>query len=188
MCYTYYWRWITAPDHDRFACWSQDVKTLIDSLFLYPEFTNGSIKICGPDGADNPILTERWVAFNGDAETGQANDTFIVDLDNLKPLSVMLAGNSPNDEEILSIDNWCDTGGETYDLVVKVSLIRLVHYFPKEFRIKSNSGNYDEWVPSNLLCQKIFGVEDVYFAWSPLGECFVINDGLDESEAESYDF
>src|SRR4051812_1585992 len=126
MGYTHYWKWNTLPDAGRFAQWSEDVKTLIDSLFLYPELTGGTLKICGPDGVGSPIVTDSKVAFNGDDEADEAHESFIVDLHNPKPLVTLLGPTFPDD--ISLFDSFCKTAREPYDLVVTASLIRLAYH------------------------------------------------------------
>lgn len=160
MGYTHYWKWNTLPDAGRFAQWSEDVKTLIDSLFLYPEITGGVLNICGPDGTGNPELSDTRVAFNGDDSADEAHESFIIDLHNPKPLSTLLGAGFTDD--LALFDSFCKTGREPYDLVVTSALIRLGYHFP-DVEISSD-GWEEDWQEGSQLCQQIFGEGAIPFS------------------------
>lgn len=160
MGYTHYWKWNTLPDPGRFAQWSEDVKTLIDSLFLYPELTGGALNICGPDGTGSPVLTATKVAFNGDEAEDEAHESFIIDLHSPKPLSALLGATFPDDMALF--DSFCKTAREPYDLVVTAALIRLAHHFP-DVEISSD-GWLEDWQEGSQLCQQIFGSGAIPFS------------------------
>lgn len=158
MGYTHYWKWHTAPDAERFTQWSADVKTLLDSLFLYPEITEDSLVIRGPNGTGSPVLTSSLVAFNGDADTDENHESFYLDFDNPQPWLSLSAGRY--DFAQAPFDSFCKTARCPYDLIVTAALIRLAHYFPTEVKISSD-GEAEDWASGSLLCQKVFGAGDI---------------------------
>lgn len=172
MGYTHYWlNWdkVRVGADAEFALWSADVRTLIDSLFLYPEITEGSFNICGPDGTGQPIITDRLVALNGEAEEDEEYESFIIGLDNpVLSIAFLTEITTAQPDTTLTLDTqlpfsklFCKTACEPYDLVVTAALIRLAYYFP-QVEIASD-GDQEDWQPASTLCQKIFGEGDIPF-------------------------
>jgi hypothetical protein len=94
-----------------------------------------------------PTITDSLVAFNGDANAGEAYATFSVSKEEL------INGN-PNLEN--RGFGACKTQGKPYDLLVTAALVRLAYYFPT-MQISSDGGWPGMWEGS-ILCQEVFGV------------------------------
>ncbi len=178
MGYTHYWEWRKAPDATRFTQWSQDVKVIIDSLFLFPELTEGSLEICGADGTGQPVTADRLVAFNGNIEEDEAAEGFIIGMDNPQPFVGFRPSYLPVDN--IPVDGFCKTAREPYDLVVTAALIRLAEYFPKAVKIFSD-GDEEDWEDGSQLCIKIFGTGEI-----PLFEDDEDDDDEDDDDEDEY--
>src|SRR5579885_2545535 len=130
MGYTHYWQWKsslanTEADVQKFAQWSRDVKILLEHypdlqphwafLGTFPLPKTWNIIVRGPSGYGEPIFNDEVVAFNGDEETGNATEPFIIELSDLY---------QPN------FFSGCKTGHAPYDLLVIAALVRFAYYFP----------------------------------------------------------
>jgi hypothetical protein len=132
MGYTHSWGWADAlPNAEQFSLWSADVRRLLACYkenpppnpweeepwwHLAPHLMGKwDTTICGPYGFDEPIIRSDFVAFNGNRETENECEAFIVDARMLKHRHFF----------------WCKTWGNPYDLLVTASLVRLQHYYPQ---------------------------------------------------------
>lgn len=132
MGYTHTWGWEDAlPKAEQFSLWSADIRRLLacynenpppnpwqdEPWFkLRPDlFGKWDTTICGPHGFGEPIIREDFVAFNGNRETENHCESFIIDARSLK------RGRSFT----------CKTWGNPYDLLITAALVRFEHYFPQ---------------------------------------------------------
>lgn len=158
MSYVNYWRWKTPiADADTFAEWSGDIHYLLDELSIpereLPAYAYGPIPlkggytpvfyrthIRGPSGRGEAVITPTKVAFNGNANLGEACEPFIITLRDLKTANPFAS---------------CKTRAEPYDLLVICALVRLAHYFP-EVLIASDGGEQAIQMAVGI-CREVFG-------------------------------
>lgn len=152
MGYAHSWRWKSPLAHaeadaEKFAQWSRDVRLLaeyypdLQPQYAFPWARTHDISIRGPHGTGEPLFEKLLVAFNGDRETGNSTDSFVVALNNLYQ------------ENFFS---FCKTAYDPYDLLVTAALVRFAHYFP-EVAIWSD-GEEEGLDAGAKLCSKAFGV------------------------------
>jgi hypothetical protein len=156
MGYTHYWQWKsplakTETDGEKFAQWSRDVSTLLEHyptlqphwafLGRFPLPQTWDITIRGPLGEGEPIFTDEQVAFNGDEETGNAHEPFIIELSELSQGKFCAS---------------CKIGHCPYDLLVIAALVRFAHYFPTV--VLCSDGEQSGLDAGAKLCSKVFGV------------------------------
>ena len=111
----------------------------VSKAFPLPQTWN--ITIRGPHGEREPIFTDERVAFNGDEETGNACEPFIINLSELFQSHFFAC---------------CKTGHCAYDLLVIAALVRFAHYFPTV--VLWSDGEEAGLDAGAKLCCKAFGV------------------------------
>lgn len=102
-----------------------------------------SVILRGGNGEGEPEFNGELISFNGDAETGNDHETFY--------LGRIKEGKGPADE--LHFD-FTKTNRKPYDIMVQVSMLRLLHHFP-ESKISSD-GDSEEWENGFKLYEEIF--------------------------------
>jgi len=155
MGYTHYWYW-KAPlaksevDDEKFAQWSRDVKLLLEHypdlqphwafLGVFPLPPTWDITVRGPFGDGEPIFDDQLVEFNGDEQTGNADERFGIALSDLYQANFWAS---------------CKTGHCPYDLLVIAALVRFASYFPAV--ALSSDGEEAGLEAGAQLCRKVFG-------------------------------
>lgn len=81
------------------------------------------------------------MAFNGDEETGNATEPFIIELSDLYQTKFFAC---------------CKTGHDPYDLLVIAALVHFAHYFPTV--ALWSDGEESDLDAGAKLCRKAFGV------------------------------
>jgi hypothetical protein len=139
MEYRHYWSAERAHS-DYATAWPrllEDTRVIIDAVR-----STGTV-IAGPSGFYRPILdAAEGIAFNGDATTDLAADTFY------------LAPPEPVPDRA-----WlhCDTGRCPYDLAVAAVLLRCRLLLPGVFLLGSDGGWDDGWLGARRLVGELFG-------------------------------
>ncbi|HLL66481.1 MAG TPA: hypothetical protein VK453_12140 [Micromonosporaceae bacterium] len=133
MGYSHYWT--MPPGHRAYVtAWATivaDTRRIIDAVREH------GVVIAGPDGWRRPTLDphEHGIAFNGDASTDLAADTFAL----APPLAIAPAHPAPF---------CCKTNGKPYDVAVAAVLLRCTLLLPDVFLLRSD-GTWDgEWARS----------------------------------------
>lgn len=157
MGYSHSWGWAdTIPNANRFALWSADVTRLLACYNENPPsnpwedepwfklrpglFGEWDTTVCGPYGFGEPIIRPDFVAFNGNRETENDCEGFLIDIKDLN----------------WRCFSWCKTWGNPYDLLVTAALVRFEHYFPQ---IAIHCGGGVEGLDDAAdLCRMAFGV------------------------------
>lgn len=157
MGYTHSWGWADSLPHaEKFSLWSADVARLLACYKQNPPpnpwedepwfkfrpnlFGQWDTTICGPYGFDAPIIRPDFVAFNGNRETENNCESFLIDAKALKWRHFFS----------------CKTWGNPYDLLITASLVRFEHYFPQ---IAIHCGGGVEGLDDGAeLCRMAFGV------------------------------
>ena len=145
--YTNYARTPAKLDAEKFKTLSKELQT-VSGLLLKPESSHQMkevIILAGGDGTGRPKFTEDLILFNGDATTGMDHETFAIEREQK---------NARIGEKCL-VFSFCKTNRKPFDLMVKISLLRLKHHFP-ECEISCDGGKED-WTESKALYKKAFG-------------------------------
>jgi hypothetical protein len=111
---------------------------LDDTRTIVEQVRRLGVVIAGPDGRRRPVVDRFGVAFNGDATTDLAGDTFAV----MGPLV-----GSPT----VIVQESCGTGAKPYDLAVASVLLRCVQLVPDVFVLDSDGGWDTDWATGHQL-------------------------------------
>jgi hypothetical protein len=142
--YTNYYKVPVILDVKKFKKLSVELETIAGLLPSYKE----TILICGWDGTGHPVFTNDDIRFNGEEKNGMDCETFSISQDNTKE------ANARGSKNELVLD-YCKTNRNPYDLMVKISMLRLKHHFPKcEI---SSDGNISDWKQAKEIYKKAFG-------------------------------
>jgi len=141
--YTHFWNEAQTLDPAEFAAWSADLARVI---------AISGIRLAGPDGTGDPVISPTRVAFNGAGD--DAYGPFLLTLED-------------NDYMRDYYDCMiCKTGQRPYDRVVTAALILLAHHLPAVLLpailthsgpIFETSGTATDWGPGLALAQRATG-------------------------------
>lgn len=134
-------------DAEKFKTLSEELQT-ISGLLPKPESSHQIkevIILAGGDGAGKPEFTEDLIMFNGDATTGMEHETFEIE---------RVCENACIGEKGL-VFKFCKTNRKPFDLMVKISMLRLKYYFPVS-EISCDGGAAD-WKEAKIIYKKAFG-------------------------------
>jgi hypothetical protein len=140
-------------DAQKFKTLSVELETVAGLLPAHSEsagnyYPKEYIVLCGGDGTGSPVFTEGDIRFNGNEKEGLDCETFSISQDNTKHANVCGSKNG-------LISDFIKTARKPYDLMVKISLLRAKHHFPKcEI---SSDGNISDWKQAKDIYKKAFG-------------------------------
>ncbi len=129
-------------DAKKFKTLSEELETVTSFL---PTVDGVTIVLCDGMGVGNPEFTEEFIRFNGNEKEGFDHETFSIDRETRKK--------SREDNGL--VFNFCKTVGKPYDLMCKISMLRLKHHFP-ECHI-SCDGGAEDWKQAKKIYKKAFG-------------------------------
>lgn len=156
MGYTHYFYIPKEFDKEKFATLSEELKTAAD---LLPEVDyNGKechVTLGDGHGDGLPEFTKEKICFNGTNKDDYSHETFFLQADNSEEYKRKSEGASSLVGGGLMFD-CCKTNCKPYDIMVCISLLRLLHHFP-ECKVSSDGGGPD-WKGARTLYKKIFGV------------------------------
>jgi hypothetical protein len=135
-------------DAAKFKTLSEELKTIAGLLpqdVKIAEWSKKSPVLCGWNGTGNPEFLENEIAFNGDKTDDMDHESFVIQRDNSK---------EREDEKGL-IFEFCKSARKPYDLMVKISMLRLKHHFPKTEI--SCDGDASDWKQARTIYKKAFG-------------------------------
>jgi len=115
MGYTHYFKGLKTSDV--FAEGVRDIVTAAAEL---------GIKVCGPDGYGDPIVTADFIALNGDAEANLDYESFVI----------------RNNDRF----NFCKTARRPYDAVVTAILIWAIVGEFDGYENIGTDGSWEDWV------------------------------------------
>ncbi|KAK6515544.1 hypothetical protein TWF506_007875 [Arthrobotrys conoides] len=130
MGYTHYWNGIISSKTSSLLL--KDITHLL---------TTTPIKIRGPLGTGQPIITPEQISLNGEAEGEGSHESLRLSIDKDIPF------------------NFCKTARKPYDTVVCAILLRCLYYNPPPAFEVSSDGSWEEWTGGRELYSKAFGVE-----------------------------
>lgn len=149
MGYTNYFRVPKVMDAEKFKTLSEELETvsgLLPAKTKIGEWSGKSAVLCGWDGTGAAEFLKDEITFNGDAIDGMDHESFVIERDHK---------NSRVDEKGLVFE-FCKTNRKPFDLMVKISMLRLKHHFP-ESEI-SCDGDKEDWKQAKTIYKKAFGV------------------------------
>ena len=135
-------------DAAKFKTLSEELETIAGLLPAKTEIGDWSGKsavLCGGDGTGSPKFTKDLIIFNGDATDGMDHETFVIERDHK---------DSRVDEKELVFE-FCKSARKPYDLMVKISMLRLKHHFPQTEI--SGDGDASDWKQARTIYKKAFG-------------------------------
>ncbi len=139
-------------DAEKFKILSEELETISGLLPAYSESAGGFyskeyIIICDEDGIGSPIFTNYNICFNGDAKKGNDHEAFSISQNNTKHAKFYGSSNG-------YISDFVKTSRKPYDLMVKISMLRIKHHFPK-CEIKCD-GDKEDWKQAKEIYKKVF--------------------------------
>ena len=152
MGYTMYQRVPRVMDAAKFKTLSEELETvagLLPAKTKIAEWSGKSAVLCGADGTGSPKFTKDIIMFNGDATDGMDHETFAIERDNIK--RTIEYGEDKNE----LVFDFCKTARKPYDLMVKISMLRLKHHFPQTEI--SGDGGASDWKQARTIYKKAFG-------------------------------
>ena len=140
-------------DAEKFKLLSVELETVAGLLPAHSESAGGYyskeyLVLAGFDGTGNPVFTNDDIRFNGDSIKGLDHETFYISQDNTKHANAMGSKGG-------LISEFIKTNRKPYDLMVKISMLRLKHHFP-ESKI-SCDGEAPDWKHAKEIYKKAFG-------------------------------
>lgn len=149
MGYTNYMRTPAVMDADKFKLLSEELETVSGLLPAHSESARTEpskefIVIRGGDGEGSPVFNENVIAFNGDKKDDMYHETFAIER----------VKRDSRSEKGLVFD-FCKTARKPYDLMVKISMLRLKYHFP-ECEL-SCDGVAADWKQAKKVYKKVFG-------------------------------
>lgn len=189
MGYTHYWTFNNQNlDADKFASVVKDFKKMV------PVMEHLGVKLCDGHGEGSPIINEKEIIFNGDANCGHENRDLGIAWATKYAKGVSSEENSANNREMWfagrmletrtcdgdcshetfyaeikmgkkDLFNFCKTAYKPYDLAVTVVLVIFQHWFGNDIRVATD-GEIENWKDAIDLCQHHLGY----------GESFVLCD------------
>lgn len=141
MGYTHYWTLKKADN----KTWKEFVAACKELHKALPEtsetaggyYADGKIVICGWDGTGKPEFKLSGISFNGDEETGNNHETFLIEKENTDW-------------------NFCKTARKPYDLLVCACLIAAKEILGYEVR---SDGDFEDWKPAIAFYMDTFYAE-----------------------------
>ncbi|WP_053958358.1 hypothetical protein [Sulfobacillus thermosulfidooxidans] len=131
MGYTHYWDRPPSIDPVAYGHMITDAQRILAACVAQ------GIAVAGWDGTGSLTCTPDELAFNGNREAGEHDETFRFDRESPDPFSC------------------CKTGHRPYDLAVTAMLVAIKHHIP-EVHVHSD-GTSSDWDAARNLCQAVCG-------------------------------
>ncbi|KAF3176025.1 hypothetical protein TWF225_009169 [Orbilia oligospora] len=130
MGYTHYWRGLISSKTSHLLL--KDITHLL---------TTTTIKIRGPLGTGQPLITPQSISLNGEAEDQDSHESLRIPINEAIPFQ------------------FCKTARKPYDDVVCAVLLRCLYYNPYPAFEVSSDGSWEEWTAGRELYRKAFEAE-----------------------------
>jgi len=110
------------------------------------------VSIKGPSGEGEPILTNDVIAINGDEDSGDGHESFVL-------------------RQTAKSSRFCKTARKPYDAVVTAILIRATQLLGREYMEGSgrkeigSDGDWAEWDVGRDLVKQVFPDDEVVCPW-----------------------
>jgi hypothetical protein len=127
MGYTHYWEKKESVTAEKFAEFTENVKSILQTA------DDAGIPISGFDGVGSAFVSDNEVAFNG--FSGYGHESFNLLLED--------------------VDGFCKTAGKPYDSVVCAVLMLLKVTFGNAYVVTSD-GNWSDWSEGRVLYTETF--------------------------------
>lgn len=162
MGYTHYFRRPRELPPEGFRRFVRDVGMLLQNLPPQTGTAGGAyngqpLRVRGPWGEGEPVLTDEEVAFNGDAAGDLDHETFAVE-------RVYRPEPWETPDLLGRFFSFCKTARKPYDLAVTASLLLLQAHFGPSVAVSSDGGPV-EWAPARELVTRVFGPQIAQAAW-----------------------
>ena len=148
MGYTNYYKTPAKLDSEKFKTLSEELKTIAG---LLPDRSKSadcqidkSIVLADGDGNGKPKFTDDIIIFNGENKDDMSHETFIIERENKEART----------DETGLIFEFTKTNRKPYDLMVKISMLRLKHHFPQTEI--SCDGGAEDWKQAKEIYKKAF--------------------------------
>lgn len=147
MGFTHYFYRKPELDAVKFSAAVVDARRILDAVRAR------GIRLAGPMGKGELVLSDAEIAFNGRAPK-EDHETFGIDRTWTEPYP----GHGQSDEGGRMFD-FCKTAHKPYDLAVTAVLLVLQHHLGADIRLSSD-GVSAEWEPAERLVREVCGYEE----------------------------